>query len=70
MNDDTLDRLRRLNARLAECLVDAADARARLTRAQDDTTDWPDLRLKAGLLRDTRSPSQFRASGRPSNRGY
>ena len=68
MNDDTLDRLRRLNARLAECLVDATDVRARLTKAQHDTTAWPDLQLKSRLLSDTWSP-QVRA-GRPSNRGY
>ena len=70
MNDDTLNRLRRLNERLAECLVDAADARARLTKAQHDTTDWPDLRLRSRLLKDARNPSRFRASRRPASRGY
>ncbi len=62
MNDDTLDRLRRLNARLTECLVDAADIRARITKARRDATAWPDLRLASRVDTDIRSSSRFHPS--------
>jgi hypothetical protein len=68
MSDDTLDRLHTLTARLTECLEEAADIRARLKKAQEDTTIWPDLRSLSRTCTDIRSHPRFAKSS--GNRGH
>jgi hypothetical protein len=43
VSDCTADRLQALTTRLRQCLVDAANVRARFMRALDANA-WPDLR--------------------------
>jgi hypothetical protein len=43
VGDHTVDRLYELTARLQDCLTDAEQIRARLTKARDTYPAWPDL---------------------------
>ena len=68
MSDQTLDRLHALNARLAACLVEAEDIRARLTKARHDATTWPDLRHAPRERTNIRGASRFPASNATGRR--